>query len=82
MAERLNRTLMEVEQQLLSEAVATAAYVRNRTTTKATNITPYEKWYNRKPDVTNLRVFGCVAYAHVPDALRQKLDKKARRKLQ
>ena len=54
------------------EAVATATYVHNHTTTKATNITPYEKWYNRKPDVTNLRIFGCAAYAHVPDALRQK----------
>ena len=59
------------------EAVVAAAYVRNRTTTRATNRTPYEKWYSRKPDVTNLRVFGCIAYAHVPDAMRQKLDRKA-----
>jgi hypothetical protein len=27
--------------------------------------------------VSNLRVFGCTAYAHVPDASRQKLDQKA-----
>jgi hypothetical protein len=27
--------------------------------------------------VSNLRVFGCTAYAHVPDALRQKPDQKA-----
>ena len=36
------------------EAVVAAAYVRNRATTRATNRTPYEKWYSRKPDVTNL----------------------------
>ena len=39
--------------------------------------TPYERWYGRKPNVSHLRVFGCVAYAHVPDSERQKLDKKA-----
>ena len=59
------------------EAVVAAAYVRNRTTTRAINRTPYEKWYGRKPDVTNLKVFGCIAYAHIPDVLRQKLDRKA-----
>ena len=86
-AERLNRTLVEAARSMIShsglnskywgEAVVAAAYVRNRTTTRATNRTPYEKWYSRKPDVTNLRVFGCIAYAHVPDAIRQKLDRKA-----
>ncbi len=25
----------------------------------------------------HLRVFGCIAYAHIPDAARHKLDKKA-----
>ena len=38
--------------------------------------TPYERWYGRKPNVSHLRMFGCVAYAHVPDSERQKLDKK------
>ena len=26
--------------------------------------------------VSHLKIFGCVAYAHVPDELRKKLDKK------
>ena len=62
-----------------AEAVATAAYLRNRTTTSAlqTNATHYELWYGRKPDISHLRVFGCIAYAHVPDSERRKLDKKA-----
>ena len=32
-----------------------------------------------KPDVSNLRVFGCVAYAHIPDHQRKKLDEKSRK---
>ena len=36
----------------------------------------HERWYGRKPDVSHLRVFGCMAYAHVPDSERGKLDKK------
>ena len=86
-AERLNRTLMEAARSMIShagltsnywgEAVATAMYVRNCTATTTTNTTPYERWYGKKPDLSNLRVFGCTAYAHVPDAIRQKLDKKA-----
>ena len=52
-------------------------YVHNRAATTAPNKTPYERWYGKKPDLTNLRVFGCISYAYVPDAIRQKLDKKA-----
>ena len=64
-----------------AEAIANSAYVRNRlpTTAFTTPITPYEKWYERKPNVSHLRVFGCIAYAHVPDVQRQKLDKKAKK---
>ena len=40
-------------------------------------ITPYERWYGKKPNVTHVKVFGYIAYAHVPDVQRRKLDKKA-----
>lgn len=88
-AERTNRTLMESARAMLchaglpnhywAEAVGTAAYLKNRVVTSAIKEcrTPFERWYERKPDVSHLRVFGCVAYAHVPDCSRQKLDKKA-----
>ena len=38
-------------------------------------------WYGKKLKlkVNHLRVFGCIAYAHVPDCERRKLDKKARK---
>ena len=29
------------------------------------------------PDVSHMRVFGCTAYAHIPEADRKKLDKKS-----
>ena len=88
-AERMNRTLVESARSMLShaglsksfwaEAIATAAYIRNRMPTAAIreDKTPYEKWYGRKPDVSNLRVFGCMAYAHIPESQRKKLDKKS-----
>ena len=31
---------------------------------------PYEKRYDRKPNLAHLRVFGCMAYAYVPDSNR------------
>ncbi|KAG8502260.1 hypothetical protein CXB51_002212 [Gossypium anomalum] len=39
--------------------------------------TPFEAWFGFKPSLAHLRVFGCVCYAHVPTAKREKLAKKA-----
>ena len=87
----MNRTLVESARSMIvhaalsdifwAEAVSTAAYVSNRlpTTAPKENETPYERWYGRKPDVGHLCVFGCMAYAHVPDSERRKLDKKSRK---
>ena len=33
--------------------------------------------YGRIPDVSHFRVFGCMAYAHIPEVEGTKLDKKA-----
>ena len=88
-AERMNRTLVEAARSMLAhanlpeyywaEAVATAVHIKNRTPTTALkeDKTPFEMWYEKKPNVTNLKVFGCVAYAHIPETQRQKLDKKS-----
>ncbi|MCO5589248.1 hypothetical protein L7F22_043214 [Adiantum nelumboides] len=63
---------------LWMEAVACAAHVLNKCPTRALKtITPYEAWYDRKPSVSHLRVFGCLVYAHIPLQLRGKLDDKA-----
>ncbi|XP_055591553.1 uncharacterized protein LOC129743539 [Uranotaenia lowii] len=41
--------------------------------------TPFEMWYGKKPDLSNLRIFGCNAYALVPKEKRQKLDPKTKK---
>jgi len=52
-------------------------YILNRCPTKSLkNSVPEEAWTGRKPDVSHIRIFGCVAYANVPNKLRQKLDNK------
>ena len=40
-------------------------------------MTPEEKYAGKKPDLLHLKVFGCIAYVHVPDELHTKLDPKA-----
>ena len=38
---------------------------------------PYEFWHGTKPSITHLHVFGCLAYALVPQQHCNKLDDKA-----
>ena len=59
------------------EVVHCAAYILNRCPTKAVmNRFPKEAWSGIKQSVTHMRVFGCVAYVHILDQLRKKLDSK------
>ena len=63
-----------------AEAVNTAVYLHNRSPTAILkDKTPFKCWCNEKPDISNLRAFGCVCYMHVPDGKRQKLDPKSRK---
>ena len=51
----------------------------NRTPTAAIHgMTLEEKFTGKKPDLSHLKVFGCLAYVHIPDELRSKLDPKAK----
>jgi hypothetical protein len=55
--------------------VAASVHIGNRCSTRALKgTTPYEAYYGKKPWVNDLRVFGCVAYVHVPSERRRKLD--------
>jgi transposase InsO family protein len=87
-AERRNRTIMNMvrcmlkgkhlPKELWCEAVSTATYILNRCPTKRLNgITPEEAWSGSKPSVEHLKVFGSIAYKHVPDQLRKKLNDKS-----
>lgn len=61
-----------------SKAVATFLYFLNRCLVRSVqNITPYQAWFGRKPNISHLRVFGCISYAHVPTEKRGNLDDKS-----
>ncbi|KAH9092435.1 hypothetical protein LEN26_018385 [Aphanomyces euteiches] len=52
-------------------------YLRNRTYSASTlGTTPFEKLWKSKPDLGNLRIFGCEAYAHVESHQRTKFASK------
>ena len=62
------------------EAVATLVYIMNSCPTKSVkNKFPQEAWTSMNQSVSHLKAFGCVAYAHVPNELRKKLDKKGQK---
>jgi transposase InsO family protein len=87
-AERKNRTVMNLVRSMLSEkkmpknfwpeAVNWAIYVLNRSPTLTVkDVTPQEAWSGVKPTAEHFRVFGCISYAHIPDARRTKLTSKS-----
>lgn len=93
-SERLNRTLEEKANTMLlasglddkfwNEAIITANYIKNRSPTSAVGKqfepkTPAEIWFGTKPNLSNLRIFGCECYNHVPAEKRSKLQPKARK---
>jgi hypothetical protein len=72
-AERMNRTLVELARAMITgsklpeflweNAVAHAAYVRNRAyTTSISEMTPYQAWFGNKPNVSHLREFGAPVW--------------------
>lgn len=88
-AERKNRYLMEMcrcnllesnlPKKFWAEAMNAANYTQNRLITKSLkNKCPFELWYGRKPNLRNFKVFGCIAYIHIPKQLRKKLDAKSK----
>ncbi|GKC02502.1 zinc finger, CCHC-type containing protein [Tanacetum coccineum] len=83
--ERRNRTVLSTTRSMMkamklplnfwAEAVRHAIYILNRVPTRAlVDKTPYEALYNRKPNLENLRIFGCTAYAKVTIPHLKKLD--------
>lgn len=90
-SERLNRTIVEAARTIMDsarlpsatywpEAVDTANYIHNRTPNNALNgLTPYEVWYGYKPNLSHLRIFGCIAYAHINRGRQSKVAPNAQR---
>lgn len=89
-AERLNRTLVNLVRSMLAhkkvtkgfwaEALANAVYVRNRVTSRAIppKMTPYHLWMKSVPNVGHLRVFGSKCWYTLPKHNIQKLDARAK----
>ena len=75
-AERSNRTIIEgvrtlllasgLTERLWAEAARTVVYATNRTASSNSKITHYEKYFGKKPDVGNMRVFGQYAIVKTP----------------
>jgi hypothetical protein len=85
--ERKNKHIVKITRAMLNEknlpnyfwaeVVTTIVYIMNRTpTTTVHGMTPKDKFTGKKPYVSHLKVFGCIAYMHVLDEKRSKLDLK------
>jgi transposase InsO family protein len=80
--ERVWRSIFDMARCLLLEsnvpktfwtyAVMTSVHIRNRCYNKRLGKTPYEAFTGRKPNVSNMHVFGTVCFSHVQNP--KKLD--------
>jgi transposase InsO family protein len=62
------------------EAVTTAVYLLNRSSSKSIGgKTPYELWTGSPPGVHHLRTFGCIAHMKITAPNQRKLDDRSRR---
>jgi len=81
MAERKNRTLMEMVRSMLTwaklpdmfwtEAIVAANRLRNRLPVNGLDKTPMEAFFDKKPDLSTDKTFGCLVYLHVPKEKRK-----------
>src|SRR4051812_14444940 len=88
-AERRNRTLMDMVRSMMAQAslpvsfwgdaLLTAAYLLNRVPSKSVELTPYELWTGRKPDLRHLRPWGSAAYVHFTSHPHGKLGPRAKK---
>ena len=87
-AERKNRHLLEgnrsvasgthIPRYLWDEVAKAVNYIQNRLPCRALNLqTPEEAFSGQRPNLSHLRVIGCIAFCHVPEEKRTKLDYKA-----
>jgi hypothetical protein len=84
-AERKNRTIMEAVKTMIhdqdlpmhlwDETTRTTVYVQNRLSHSALGFkTPEEMFIGKKPEVSHLKIFGCLVFEHIPKERRTKLD--------
>ena len=61
------------------EVVNTATYILNCSPTKVVrDKTLFEAWHKQKPMVDQLKVFGCIAYTHIPSQERENFNERGK----
>ena len=53
-----------------------ASHVLNRIPNRNKETTPYENWVGRKPSLSYLRTWGCLAKVNIPISKKRKLGSK------
>jgi hypothetical protein len=83
--ERKKRTIMEVVKTMIHdqdltmclwvEAAMEIVYVQNRLSHNALGIKTLEEMFTgKKPEVSHLKIFGCLVFIHIPKEKRNKLE--------
>ena len=87
MAERRNRTLLDMVKSMMGKAdlpksfwgyaLETVVYILNRVPSKSIEVTQYEIWTNKKPYLSYMKIWGCPAYVKrtISDKLEDRFDK-------
>jgi hypothetical protein len=55
-----------LSKQWWGEAILTACHVLNRVPMKNKEVTPFEEWEKKRPTLSYLRTWGCLAKVSVP----------------
>jgi transposase InsO family protein len=86
-AERTNRVFNERVTAMMTSSklpikfwpvtVRTASHIINRSPNLQSGKSPIELFTSKKPNISNLKVFGCAVYVHVRKEEREKFDNKA-----
>ncbi|KAM7494813.1 hypothetical protein LguiB_029422 [Lonicera macranthoides] len=86
-AERKNRTYAELIVATLlnsgaashwwGEILLTVCHILNRVPKIKSNLSPYEILNNKRPNISYLRVWGCLSFVRIPDPKRSKLASRA-----
>ena len=61
----------------MSFAYRAAFHIKNRCPHSAHGMTPFEKFFDKTPDLSHFRVFGCQAFMYLEKAKRKKLESRA-----
>ena len=90
-AERMNRTLVEIARAMIQGlpeflweyAINHASYLHNRASTKSLKgLTPYDKWFKKKSNISHLREFGAPVWVLLQGQKEpRKMETKSRRRV-